>query len=375
MRVLLSAAALSVLFFPISQSRAADSLPSELSNDEFRAIVSELSESDVTARYTANNYVSNELYYQTVIPLVRARAKSGGVYVGVGPEQNFTYIAAFHPQIAFIIDIRRQNLLELLMYKALFELAPDRANFVSLLFSRKRPPEIIRDTSSAVDLLAPYHHVEPDGDLFRTTLEAIEDRLLKVHKLALSSDDIAGIRNLFTVFRDNGFGISINGASNGSGITFEQLMTARDRQGQADSGIENSFLASEDSYRFVRQLQLKNLIVPLVGDFGGPKAIRAVGAYVREREGIVSVFYMSNVTGYLDSSQRGKFFESVRTMPLDPASTFIRAAGPPALGAERVPPGRLNGYFTSIVPMLELLDEVRQGHIQFIPQDIDKISR
>jgi hypothetical protein len=41
------------------------------------------------------------------------------------------------PKIAFIVDIRRQNLIEHLMYKALFELSADRAEFISRLLSRR----------------------------------------------------------------------------------------------------------------------------------------------------------------------------------------------------------------------------------------------
>jgi hypothetical protein len=39
-----------------------------------------------------------------------------GVYVGVGPYQNFTYISALDPDIAFVVDIRRKNLLHHLLY-------------------------------------------------------------------------------------------------------------------------------------------------------------------------------------------------------------------------------------------------------------------
>ena len=67
---------------------------------------------------------------------------SGGVYIGVGPEQNFSYIARLRPAMAFIIDIRRENLNLHLFYKALFEVSSDRADFVSRLFSRPRPTGI-----------------------------------------------------------------------------------------------------------------------------------------------------------------------------------------------------------------------------------------
>ena len=69
----------------------------------------------------------------------RRAARPGGVYLGVGPEQNFTYIAALKPKMVFITDIRRGNLHMQLMYKALFELSADRAEFVSRLFTKKRP--------------------------------------------------------------------------------------------------------------------------------------------------------------------------------------------------------------------------------------------
>ena len=57
--------------------------------------------------------------------------------MGVGPEQNFTYIVATKPSMAFIVDVRRGNLDLQLMYKALFELSADRAEFVSRLFSQE----------------------------------------------------------------------------------------------------------------------------------------------------------------------------------------------------------------------------------------------
>src|SRR5678809_849042 len=87
----------------------------------------------------SDTLASNELVFARVVPDLIARTKPSGVYLGVGPEQNFTYIAAIRPKIAFIPDIRRGNLDLQLMYKALFELSADRADFVSRLFSRKRP--------------------------------------------------------------------------------------------------------------------------------------------------------------------------------------------------------------------------------------------
>jgi hypothetical protein len=126
--------------------RRAAGLPAQISDAEFSRMVSEFSEP--SGIYPHDNWVSNEEATQSVIPALKQIVKPGGVYIGVAPEQNFTYIAALQARLAFIVDIRRQNLLEMLLYKALFELAPNRADFVPLLFSRNRletaPPDLTR---------------------------------------------------------------------------------------------------------------------------------------------------------------------------------------------------------------------------------------
>ena len=128
-------------------------LPDRLTDQAFWNLVSGFSEEGGYFPY--ENFLSNEVSYQYVIPQLVKVAKAGGAYLGVAPEQNFTYIAAIRPKIAFIIDIRRQNMLELLVYKALFEMSPDRADFVSHLFSRKRPARL-DSTSTAIELFNAY---------------------------------------------------------------------------------------------------------------------------------------------------------------------------------------------------------------------------
>jgi hypothetical protein len=118
-------------------------LPYSLGDEEYWRIVNEFSEAD--GPFDSDNFVSNEAGYQSVLPRLLQTVRSGGVYIGVGPEQNFTYIAALQPKIAFIVDIRRQNLLQHLMYKALFELSSERPTF-SCAYSREpaRPGWMLR---------------------------------------------------------------------------------------------------------------------------------------------------------------------------------------------------------------------------------------
>jgi len=100
-------------------------------------------------------------------------------------------------------------------------------------------------------------------------------------------------------------------------------MVARDRD---LDGVQRSYLATEDLYRTLRDLEQRNLIVPIVGDFGGPKALRSVARFLDVHHATLSVFYTSNVEQYLFRDQAWQhFYENVAAMPLDSHSTFIRA--------------------------------------------------
>src|SRR4030095_13630654 len=126
MRIVIVLISALVLFVP--SLVAADTLPQSLTDQEFWRLVSDFSEDGGSFRF---EYMSNEQQFQYVIPKLKEERKPGGVYLGVGPEQNFTYIAALQPKMAFIFDIRRQNLVEHLLYKAIFEMSSDRVDFLS----------------------------------------------------------------------------------------------------------------------------------------------------------------------------------------------------------------------------------------------------
>ena len=115
-------------------------LPDSLSYTEFYALIQEVSESD--GGFHSDNFTTNESSYLHPIPFIRKTRLEGEVYLGVGPEQNFTYIGEIKPQIAFIIDIRRQNMLLHLLYKALFDLSTTRAEFLSKLLSKPLHTEL-----------------------------------------------------------------------------------------------------------------------------------------------------------------------------------------------------------------------------------------
>lgn len=296
-------------------------LPERLSNEQFWGLITESSEAGGTFR--SDNLLSNELQMQHVIPdLVRA-ALPGRVYLGVGPEQNFTYISATRPSMAFILDIRRGNLNLHLLYKALFELSPDRASFVSRLFSKPRP-DGLSAAATVGDIFRAFWDVETSEVQYKENVAAIRAHLTTTRKLPLSDDDLRGIEAVYYAFYWYGPIIQYSTSMGGGGghfPTYAQLMTATDAE-----GVARGYLASEDAFAFVRELHARNMIVPVVGDFAGPKALRAIGRYLRGRETAVGAFYLSNVEQYLRREGRWDLFcANAATLSIDGGSTFIRS--------------------------------------------------
>src|SRR5215813_8034508 len=190
------------LYSPVD---GADKLPTQLSDEEFWKLSSEFSEPDGTFR--SDNLLSNETYFQYVIPQLNEFAKTGQVYMGVGPEQNFTYIAALKPKMVFIVDIRRGNLDLQLMYKALFEMSNDRAEFISRLFSKK-PPAGLGPQSTVQEIFEAIANAPSSEEIYAENLKAIQDHLVKTHGFPLSENDLEGIEWVYSNFRR--FGARIN---------------------------------------------------------------------------------------------------------------------------------------------------------------------
>jgi hypothetical protein len=310
--------ALCVLWLAVSQLHAADTLPIRYSDAEFWRMITDFSEPGGVFPY--ENFVSNEVSYQDILPELTRIAKPGGAYLGVAPEQNFTYVAAIKPKVAFILDIRRQNMIELLMYKALFEMSANRVEFVSRLFSRPKPVGL-KSTASAEDLFKAFEPISGNSDLYKQTLQAINDRLIKQHQFKLTADDLQKIDYVFSVFFRGGPKMDYSYASsspNNQVPSYYNLMVTTDGRGK-----NWSYLDTEDRYQYVRDMQLKNLIVPLVADFGGPKTIKTIGQYLKDHHATMSVFYISNVEDYL-SATWAQYRANLAALPVDDSTLLIR---------------------------------------------------
>jgi hypothetical protein len=315
---------LGVLFYTYGRSVAARSITLPVSDQEFWQLVEDFSEPN--GYFRSDNFLSNENAFQHVIPRLQSTLPTGGVYVGVGPEQNFTYLVALRPKLAFIVDIRRGNMNEHLLYKAFIELATDRADFLSRLFARPRPAGL-NDTTSIAEMMDAYELMAPNDDLFQKNLKSATDHLVGHHKFRLTADDIRGLEYVYTAFFKGGPDLNYTfGGSTFFGSmrfpTYSTLMSETD-----DHGQQRSYLATEENFRILAEMERNNAIVPITGDFGGPKALRAVGKYLKSRGATVNALYTSNVEQYLfqqDEAWR-RYYTNVAALPIDGRSVFIRS--------------------------------------------------
>ena len=303
-------------------------IPDSLTDREFWSLFTTMSEEG--GSFPSENFVSNEKTYQYVIPALQRTLTPHGVYLGVGPEQNFTYIVNLEPRLAVIFDIRRQNAMLHLMYKALFELSPSRADFVSRLFSRPLP-RLLAATATPAEIFAVLSTATVSDSAFDANWKAIVDRLTVTHGFPMSAEDIASMRRVFEAFREAGPDISYAfrlGSPPPSvtawHVTYAQLQTL----GNADS-VNMAFLSTEERYTRLRAIERRNLVVPVVGDFAGSKAIRGVGEYLKQHNALVTAFYTSNVEQYLFISRSDeRFYRNVEALPIDSTSMFIRSLPP-----------------------------------------------
>ncbi len=259
-----------------------------------------------------------------MLPELDKRGVRGGAYMGVGPDQNFSYIAHVRPSIAFIVDIRRDNLLLHLLFKALFEQARTRVEYLALLFARPVPSDIDSWRQAPVARLAEYvngSNVDPKSvDALRARLDGV----VKGFGVPVSMEDMATIDRFHRRFIRDGLELQFQSAGRPPQSyypTYRQLLLETDGKGR-----QGNYLASEESFQFVKSLQTRDRIVPVVGDLSGPSALAGIGRTILEKGETLSVFYASNVEFYLrrdDSYQR--FVSNLGRLPHTNRSVIIRS--------------------------------------------------
>lgn len=321
--------------------------PARLTSGEWGALVERLSEPG--GYFDTDNLVSNEDAYLHVVTGLERHGVRGGAYLGVGPDQNFSYIAAVRPRIAFIIDVRRDNLLEHLLFKAMFHQARNRVEFLALLFGRVAPVDTAGWGARDLETVLGYvSRAPPDSRAAARTGLTARARV-RGFGIALSAADLATIERIHGAFITGGLDLRLTTFGRPERPdypTYRRLLLETDRAGR-----RANYLARESDFQLVKSLQEHNLIVPVVGDLAGPKAMGAIAQYLAARGERVAAFYTSNVEQYLfQGGTFAVFARNLEALPHDETSVIIRSYFPYG----RPHPQAVPGYVS--VQLLQTVD-------------------
>jgi hypothetical protein len=313
--------------------------------------------------FDTDNLISNEHSYLDVIPELRRLGVRGGAYIGVGPDQNFSYIAAVRPDIAFIVDVRRDNLLLHLLFKALFELSETRAEYLALLVGRPVPAGAEWKSASIDKIVAQVEGPAVDDRAIAALRTRLDEAVAKTG-VALTRDDRATIDRFHRRFIESGTGLRFQSTGRAPQLhypTYRDLLVA-----VTESGQKANYLATEEGFQFVKALQQRDLVVPVVGDLSGSRALAAIGELLARRKLRMSALYASNVEFYLFSDGRfGGFAANLGRLPRAERSVVIRSV----FGRYGWPRG---GSVSQLQDVGEMLEGLSKGRFKYYDELINR---
>jgi hypothetical protein len=280
--------------------------------------------SEPAGYFDTDNLISNERSYLHVLSDLDRRHIQGGAYIGVGPDQNFSYIAGVRPEIAFIVDIRRDNLLLHLLFKALFARSRTRVEYLAQLFGRSVPPNLEGWRDASIERLVAFADGDPlEGDAIRALRRDV-DTVIASFGVPLAPEDLSTIDRFHRRFIDAGLGLrfeSLGRAPQSYYPTYRQLLLETDSEGR-----QRNYLGSESAFQFVKELQGRDGVIPVVGNLSGRSALPAIGRLLTGRGEALTAFYTSNVEFYLErQGTYGAFADNLTRIPHSPRSVIIRA--------------------------------------------------
>lgn len=299
---------------PNSAAQPASS-PTPLTENEWGTLVQTISEED--GKFPSDNYVSNETSFLHVTQALEKL--NGGAYIGVGPEQNFTYLAMIEPELAFVIDIRRDNMILHLLYKVLFESCATRAEFLAQLTSRPTPS--LPPDASIKQITEALRNAPLDATMEKQRAQQVVERTKNLG-IKLSREDQKHLRESLAAFGKKG--MEIHYTMEGSARKYPslgELLAMRD-----DAGTQHSFMATEELYQKVRKMQRENRVIPVVGDLAGEGAMPKIAGELKKRNLSLRVLYASNVEQYLFSPAKtwSHWIKNVRAMPWAEDGVILR---------------------------------------------------
>ncbi len=325
---------------------------------ELRRLWVELSESE--GYFDSDNFISNEATYLRVLPSLERLQVRGGAYLGVGPDQNYSYVAQIQPEIVILMDIRRQNALQHFYYKALMQLSRDRREYLERLFGRPLHSPAQGNEAGSIFSLLKEVDAAPINEAFAREKVREAQALMRRWDLRLSSEDERTVQYLAQAFvraRPEMRFTSFGRPPRSHHPTYRTLLTETDGRGK-----QANFLANSSRFHIVKDLHEKNRIIPVVGDLGGERAMQNVAREIGRRGILLKTLYSSNVEFYLFNTGRWtRYLKNLRSLPMAPHAYVIRTF------ADRhgYHPAHIPGYYmtTILQPMKSFLDATLAGRI------------
>ena len=346
--------------------------PDSLSNAAYAALVARISEP--AGFFPSDNLITNEDSYLHPISTLKRLGVSGGAYLGVAPDQNFSYIAAVRPRIAIILDIRRDNLVELQMFKAMFALARNRLEFLCILFGQNAPADTTGWGAKSLAELLEYIDRTPGDSASHARSAARVMARARTAGLALTAQDLDVISKIHRVFIADGLGLRWSNANyyggrgtGGPRPDLRRLLLEKDRDGHLAS-----YLVREEDYQFVKSLEARNLVIPATGDFGGTRALPEIAKYLTEIGEKVSMFYTSNVEQYLwRDGSFAQFARSVSSLPRDGKSMLVRSYFQQGRGSGTHPQWAQGYYSVQLMQRIErFATEGFRSYFELVTRDL-----
>lgn len=327
-------------------------------DSSFAGTVARLSEAP--GYFDSDNLVSNESSYLHAVSKLRAAGSTGGVFIGVGPDQSFSYIAEIRPNLALMIDIRRDNLLMHLMFKAFFERSTNRLEYLCRWFGIAVPPDAAEWEARAItDILDRIDSLPRSEAHARAATDTLLGTLAR-YGVPLNDVDRETIRRFHAEFIQRGLDIkftSTGRAPRSYYPTLRELILERDLDGR-----QVNYLATAERWAFLHDLQARDRVIPVVGNLGGSQAFPAISREVVRRGARVSALYVSNVEMYLwRDGLFGRFAETAAALPHDDRSVIVRSVFSGGFG--RGHPLRVAGHMSTqlVQPLSDFSERYRRG--------------
>ncbi len=328
-----------------------------LSDSLFASLHARLSEEG--GYFDTDNLISNESGYLNVVGALERLGLRGGAYAGVGPDQNYSYLAQLRPEVAFVVDVRRDNALQHLLLKALVERSSTRVEFLSALHARTPPADADAWRDATVQEVVEWVDGAPprSGAELRALQQVVEEAVRHMG-IPLTETDLATVARFHRAFIDDG--LDLRFTSHGRRPqpyypTYRQLVLETDAEGDPAS-----WLVSDERYQVVRDLHRANRIIPVVGDLAGASAVREMGRVLREMELELTAFYVSNVEFYLwGDGLFDAWTANLAALPAAPDAVLIRSYFPRLAGRH---PAAIPGYYaTQMLQPVRTVVEASEG--------------